>query len=177
MPRLGPHPRPLPHRGGGVGEGSTAPEGLANRREGGREISLYYIRGDAEKAEAEGFERGLALFVFLLLGFVNGAIDLDHEPLRRAVEVDHEGADRLLAAELTSVEALAAERFPQHRFTARGVRPQVARGVPHPLLPSAGHAPSLPRLIAGLVPDGLFSPPPPLPPCGGGAGGGGPAAA
>jgi hypothetical protein len=59
------------------------------------------------KAVAETFQECLSLPIPLALFRVDRSIDLDDQVLRRTVEVDDEGADRVLASELPAIEAVA----------------------------------------------------------------------
>ena len=60
----------------------------------------------------------------------NGAVQLDLEPQRVAVEVEHEGSHRVLPAELESAVLPAAKRAPQQLLGARLLATQRAGAPP-----------------------------------------------
>jgi hypothetical protein len=92
-----------------MGEGSTTRELGPDAREGAHQVEGHLVGGDADEAEAERFDGLLAAGVLLLPAGVDGAIYLYHQLFFRAVEVDDEGADRLLAPEGTAIEAPSAQ--------------------------------------------------------------------
>src|SRR4051794_7801268 len=74
---------------------------------------LQNLLAEADQAVAMRFDDGGSLGVAFRLGVVYLAIRLDGELVDRAVEVQHEAADRVLAPEAHS-ERAAAERLPEH---------------------------------------------------------------
>ena len=87
--------------------------GGADGGEDCREVVVDGVVGEAEDAVAGGGEEGIAIGVGLALGVVDRAIELDDEATIRAAEIDDEGADGVLAAELKAVEASIAEGVPE----------------------------------------------------------------
>lgn len=62
------------------------------------EIVFDVVGAKPYDAIAAGFEECLALGVFLVLTFVNRAVDLHDETMAGTEEIDHEGADGMLAS-------------------------------------------------------------------------------
>ena len=65
----------------------------------------------------------------LLASFVDASVHLDHQPQLGAEEVDDEGSDPLLAAELQSEDLPTSEQFPQHVFRRRLSAPEIPRNL------------------------------------------------
>jgi hypothetical protein len=80
------------------------------------------VVGNAQDTDREALE-GLAtgqIVLELVRVIVDAAVELEDEALRRAVEVDDEAGDELLAAELESVEGAVAEDLPGSRLGVGG---------------------------------------------------------
>ena len=84
--------------------------------------------GKAQNDVAGGGEESFSLGIVLALGRieVDGAVELDDEATVGAAEIDDEGADRMLTAELQPGEAASAERTPKQLLSGRLARSQVA---------------------------------------------------
>ena len=85
------------------------------------EIALDVAGSDSVEAQARLFELCLALVVERRLfgGVVDAAINLNGEPEGMAIEVEHESANRVLAAKFPTTSAPAAQGLPHDRFGGR----------------------------------------------------------
>jgi len=83
------------------GEGNISGEKMGDY--GGdhlRQIFFHVFCGEPHDSIAACFEECLPLGVSFLLTAVNGAVDLHDEAMGGTEEIDHEGANRLLTAEM-----------------------------------------------------------------------------
>jgi len=78
----------------------------------GVEVVEDGIVGEAEDAEALGFEAAGAVGVFGDGDVVGGAVDFDHQAGGEADEIDDVAVEAVLAAEGAGSDALAAELEP-----------------------------------------------------------------
>jgi hypothetical protein len=62
---------------------------------------------------------------------VRVAIDFDHQPARRTVEVDDKRANRMLTTEVEPIEPTAAQVVPERAFGDRRLPPEVPGVLSH----------------------------------------------
>jgi len=125
---------PSGERGPG-GEGSQRLEHRPN-------VSLDILRPHAHHADALVFQQRLTSGVVPGLSGtgMNAAIYLDGHAQLVTVEVEHEGADWMLTAELEAIEAAVAQLSPQQELRRGEAPPELASGgdvvamhrTPHP---------------------------------------------
>jgi hypothetical protein len=94
---------PSPNFGGGVHAIPGAHSRLDRIQQGGKVIDDLVIR-EAQRADAVGEQGCVARGIAVALLLVHRAVELDAEPLGRAVEVEDESADGVLPAELVPVQ-------------------------------------------------------------------------
>ena len=94
-------------------------------------------RGKPEHPETLGFQPALTVGVAVNGGEVVGPVQLDHQPLREAGEVDDVGAYRYLAPELQAGGAASSQLLPDHVLHARHFLPQAPGSVDGSLLHGA----------------------------------------
>lgn len=91
---------------------------------------------DAQHTQPVALEPGRPSAVVLRLRrpIVNSAVDLEHQSLLRAVEVDDEPLERMLASELESEHPSVAQQPPRGPFSRGGMRSEVAGVLDHTAL-------------------------------------------
>jgi len=70
----------------------------------------------SNEANSHGFKSLLSFLVCRVLCLVNLSINLDCQPLFRAVEIKNKAIHRVLPAKLQASEAITAKRRPKHLF-------------------------------------------------------------
>ncbi len=96
-----------------------------------RQIFFHVFCGEPHDSIAACFEECLPLGVSFLLTAVNGAVDLHDEAIGGTEEIDHEGANRLLTAEMDA-ELVATQGGPQPPLTGRRPLAKVPCSLHHP---------------------------------------------
>ncbi len=88
--------------------------GSGDDRESSGQILHDGVVRDAHDANADGLDRALSADVVLpLIGsFVYATVNFHNKSMLWAIEVDHEGADCLLASKFQSPELASAQFFP-----------------------------------------------------------------
>ena len=93
--------------------GWLAVGGGADGGEDGGEVVEDGVVGEAQGAVADGGQEGVAIGIGVALGAVDVTVELDDEAAIGAAEIDDEGPDGMLTAELEPVEAAMAEGGPE----------------------------------------------------------------
>lgn len=127
---LSPSPS-IGRRGRGVRAGALGPRGmrnLVNSRENVREGEQYLFVSEAQDRVAVLDKSGGARFVVIRLRVVDRPIDLNHQPARKAAEVEDETADGVLPAEAMATDLAVADCPPQHGLGRRLLSAQTPCG-------------------------------------------------
>ena len=118
-----------------MGRWSSHPTAQCKRHQVRVPVDVH--RGKPEHPETLGFQPVLTVGVAVNGGEVVGPVQLDHQPLREAGEVDDVGADGYLAPELQPVGAPVPYLLPDDVLYARHFLPQAPRSVDGSLLHGA----------------------------------------
>jgi hypothetical protein len=94
--------------------------GGADRGQDGGQVVTHLLVAEAQDVISGGGQERLSRGVVFALRGVNRAIELDDQPPLRAAEIDHERADRVLAAELQLFQLPVSDSMPEHRLHRRG---------------------------------------------------------
>jgi hypothetical protein len=81
----------------------------------------HFLRADADDSNAVGSEEPDSPVVFLHLRRMVRAVDLHRQSQHRAIEVDDEADDDVLASKLEAIEPAVTQSSPQQRFGPRRV--------------------------------------------------------
>jgi hypothetical protein len=113
-----PSPGPFSASGEEVTRNWLLRSGLADLEQYILEIVLDFGAGQSEEAKAAFLDESLPQAVPPDLACVNRPIDFESQLQRRAVEVEEEWADRVLAPELEAAHSPTAKSLPENAFAS-----------------------------------------------------------